>query len=62
MFRPRALIAILAAFMLPVAHAAAPAASPTEYSKHFSALSKLSVAVAEAMPPSNIHFVLIAAP
>jgi uncharacterized damage-inducible protein DinB len=56
MFRPRVLIAILAAFMLPVTHGAAPAASPTEYFKHFGALSKLSVAVAEAMPPEQYSF------
>jgi hypothetical protein len=36
--------------------AAAPAGSPTEYSKHFSALSKLSVAVAQAMPPEQYAF------
>lgn len=35
---------------------AAPAGSPTEYSKHFGALSKLSVAVAQAMPPEQYAF------
>ena len=55
--RPSVIVGILAAFMLPVTCAAAASAvSPNEYSKHFGALSKLSVAVAEAMPPGQYPF------
>ena len=36
------------------ANAAAPAAA--EYAKHFAALSELSVAVAQAMPPDQYAF------
>jgi len=36
--------------------AAAPRGAAGEYSKHFAALSKLSVAVAEAMPPEQYSF------
>jgi hypothetical protein len=54
--RPCVIVAILAAFMLPAPCAAAPAGSPNEYSKHFGALGKLSVAVAEAMTPGEYSF------
>ena len=56
-FRPRIMGALLAACTLAtVCATAAAAGSPTEYSKHFGALSKLSVAVAEAMPPDEYAF------
>ncbi len=50
-------LAILAAF-LPSAAGAAPASpsSAPEYSKHFAALAKLSVAVAQAMPADEYAF------
>jgi uncharacterized damage-inducible protein DinB len=56
-FRPGVTVALLVAFMLSgLWTAAAHAADPTEYSKHFGALSKLSVAVAQAMPPEQYAF------
>jgi len=42
------------AFLLPISLLAADAAG--EYSKHFGALGKLSVAVAQAMPPDQYGF------
>jgi uncharacterized damage-inducible protein DinB len=50
------IVGLLVVFTLPAMCAASPAGSPTEYSKHFGALSKLSVAVAEAMPPDEYAF------
>ena len=56
-FRPHLIAAILVAFTLSrMCAIAATAGSPTEYSEHFGALSKLSVAVAEAMPPEQYAF------
>ena len=50
-------IAVLAIAVLVIVHvAAAPATPAGEYSQHFAALSDLSVAVAEAMPPSEYDF------
>jgi uncharacterized damage-inducible protein DinB len=54
----RAILAL--ALLLPLvsltAQAAAPANAAGEYAAHFGALSKLSVAVAEAMPPEQYGF------
>jgi uncharacterized damage-inducible protein DinB len=56
-FRPGVTVAPLVAIILSVLCAAAVhAADPTEYSKHFGALSKLSVAVAQAMPAEQYAF------
>jgi uncharacterized damage-inducible protein DinB len=49
-----ALAAMLA--LLPGNGSAAPASAAGEYEKHFAALSKLSVAVAQAMPPDQYAF------
>ena len=50
-------LAALLAFSLCPALAASPAANAAgEYSKHFDALAKLSVAVAQAMPPDQYAF------
>jgi len=46
----------VAFLLLAVCASAAPVAPSTEYSKHFGALSKLSVAVAEAMPSADYDF------
>jgi uncharacterized damage-inducible protein DinB len=47
----------LVVFVLAVGNAfGLPAGSAADYSQHFSALSKLSVAVAEAMPPAEYTF------
>ena len=47
----------LIAFTFFAAYAvAAPAGSAADYAQHFGALSKLSVAVAEAMPPAQYAF------
>jgi uncharacterized damage-inducible protein DinB len=51
---PRVFVAVAALFLTLTANAAAPAA--TEYAKHFDALSALSVAVAQAMPPDQYGF------
>lgn len=57
---PRTAIRLICAFFLlssvvaPGSEAASPAAA--EYAKHFDALSKLSVAVSEAMPPEKYDF------
>jgi uncharacterized damage-inducible protein DinB len=49
--------ALLVAFVLSTIYAAdTRAATTTEYSRHFGALRKLSVAVAEAMPPEQYAF------
>ena len=42
--------------LLPGNGSAAPASAAAEYEKHFAALSKLSVAVAQAMPPDQYSF------
>ena len=54
----RALIAltILLPLSLLTADAAAPASPAGEYSKHFGPLGKLSIAVAQAMPPEQYGF------
>ncbi len=49
-----ALVVVVSLFLLPAHAASADAAG--EYSKHFSALSKLSVAVAQAMPGDQYSF------
>ena len=55
--RASVIVGLLFVFMLTAMCAtAAPAGAPTEYSKHFGALSKLSVAVAQAMPPEQYAF------
>jgi uncharacterized damage-inducible protein DinB len=54
---PGLAVALLLAFTLSALYALdAKAATATEYSQHFGALSKLSVAVAEAMPPEQYTF------
>ena len=50
----RAFAAVAVLFFTLTANAAAPAAG--EYAKHFGALSALSVAVAQAMPPEQYGF------
>src|ERR1700730_17755147 len=55
----RAVVAllVLVPFLFLTAEAApGPANAAGEYSKHFAALSKLSVAVAQAMPPEEYAF------
>jgi uncharacterized damage-inducible protein DinB len=53
----RVVIALAVLFPLSTADAAAaPANAAAEYGEHFGALSKLSVAVAEAMPPEQYAF------
>jgi uncharacterized damage-inducible protein DinB len=47
---------LLVPVLLPFADAAASPGPAGEYAKHFAALSKLSVAVAEAMPPEQYSF------
>ncbi len=54
--RASVIVGLFVVFTLTAMCAAAPAADPTEYSKHFGALSKLSVAVAQAMPPEQYAF------
>jgi uncharacterized damage-inducible protein DinB len=50
-------LTILLAFLLPSMLAAPAATNPAgEYSKHFDALAKLSIAVAQAMPPDQYAF------
>jgi uncharacterized damage-inducible protein DinB len=51
-----AIAALLPLLVLTGATAAAPANAAGEYSKHFGALSKLSIAVAQAMPPEHYTF------
>ncbi len=55
MRRRSVVLAILSTFCLLAASAAAPAPAG-EYSQHLDALSKLSVAVAQAMPPDQYSF------
>ena len=54
----RALLALAVLLMLSLlpAGAASPANAAGEYAKHFGALSKLSIAVAQAMPPDQYAF------
>jgi uncharacterized damage-inducible protein DinB len=49
-------LAVLLLLPLFTSNAAIPADAAAEYSKHFGALSKLSVAVAQAMPPEDYGF------
>jgi uncharacterized damage-inducible protein DinB len=57
MTRPSIAVTLLLALTLSAASAlGAPAGSAADYSQHFAALSKLSVAVAEAMPPGQYAF------
>jgi uncharacterized damage-inducible protein DinB len=57
MFHSRIAVTFLLGSTLFAAYAAAaPAGSATDYAQHFSALSKLSVAVAEAMPSAQYAF------
>lgn len=51
-----ALVVLLTLSLFTADAAAAPANAAAEYSKHFGALGKLSVAVAEAMPPEQYAF------
>jgi hypothetical protein len=44
---------LIALILFPMYAVSARASSATEYSQHFGALRKLSVAVAEAMPPEQ---------
>jgi uncharacterized damage-inducible protein DinB len=56
-FRPVVALAVLIPVLLFAANAAAaPPDASGEYSKHFAALGKLSVAVAQAMPPEKYSF------
>ena len=50
---PRSVVALA---FLPLLMSAADSNAAAEYSKHFAALSKLSVAVAQAMPPDQYTF------
>jgi uncharacterized damage-inducible protein DinB len=54
----RAHVAVAAAIvaLLPVGSVDATSSPAGEYSRHFGALSKLSIAVAEAMPPDQYNF------
>jgi len=54
--RASVIVGLIVVFTLTAMSAAAATADPTEYSKHFGALSKLSVAVAQAMPPEQYAF------
>ena len=56
MSRSAVLAVLLPLALLTANTAAAPANAAGEYSKHFGALSKLSVAVAQAMPPDQYAF------
>jgi uncharacterized damage-inducible protein DinB len=57
MFRALIVLAVsLPLSLLPAHPAAAPANAAGEYSKHLDALGKLSVAVAQAMPPEQYGF------
>jgi uncharacterized damage-inducible protein DinB len=56
-FRAAAAIAVLLSLSAATAHGpAVPASAANEYAKHFAALSKLSIAVAQAMPPEKYGF------
>jgi uncharacterized damage-inducible protein DinB len=54
--RPGTALALLCASVISFWSAVDAQATVTEYSQHFGALSKLSVAVAEAMPPEQYTF------
>ena len=54
--RPGTALALLCASVISFWSAVDVQATVTEYSQHFGALSKLSVAVAEAMPPEQYTF------
>jgi uncharacterized damage-inducible protein DinB len=56
LIRPRMALALLCASSISLWSPADAHATVTEYSQHFGALSKLSVAVAEAMPPEQYPF------
>ncbi|HYL14464.1 MAG TPA: DinB family protein [Terriglobales bacterium] len=57
LFRAVVAIAVLPALSLTAARTgAAPANAAGEYAKHFAALRKLSIAVAQAMPPEQYGF------
>jgi uncharacterized damage-inducible protein DinB len=49
-------VAVLLSLSISSADTAVPANAAGEYAKHFGALSKLSIAVAEAMPPEQYGF------
>jgi uncharacterized damage-inducible protein DinB len=51
-----AVVVVIPILILVAGAAAAPPDASGEYSKHFAALSKLSVAVAQAMPPEKYSF------
>jgi uncharacterized damage-inducible protein DinB len=51
-----ALVVLIPILLLAAGAAAAPPDAAGEYFKHFAALSKLSVAVAQAMPPEKYSF------
>jgi uncharacterized damage-inducible protein DinB len=51
-----ALAVLLPLSLLPANSAAAPANAAAEYAKHFGALSDLSIAVAQTMPPEQYAF------
>ena len=51
-----ALAVVVALVLLAADSTAAPANAAGEYSKHFGALSQLSIAVAQAMPPEQYGF------
>lgn len=55
-FRPVVALIVLIPIFLAANAAAAPPDASGEYSKHFAALAKLSVAVARAMPPEKYSF------
>jgi uncharacterized damage-inducible protein DinB len=50
------LVVLIAVLLFAANAAAAPPSATAEYAKHFAALSKLSVAVAQAMPPELYEF------
>lgn len=52
----RASNALLLLLLVPAFAAAAPSPAAAEYARHFAALSDLSVAVAQAMPPEKYGF------
>ena len=51
-----AVVALISFSVLTTAASAAPSSAGDEYAKHFAALSGLSVAVAQAMPPDQYTF------
>jgi uncharacterized damage-inducible protein DinB len=56
LIRPRMVFVLLCALSISLWSSADAHATVTEYSQHFGALSKLSVAVAETMPPEQYTF------